>query len=60
MIIETPIDYVHFGVHWEASDWYNEDYIGFMLLQRMLGDFERKGFHDSVDDFGHDFSNKLT
>lgn len=50
MIIESPINYQHFGMHWRASSWFDSDYIGFMLLQRMLGDFERKGYHDSMEE----------
>ena len=59
MIIESPSSHLHFGIHWEASDWYDRDYIGFMLLQRMLGDFERQEFHDSLDYNSEDLAGQI-
>ena len=42
MFIESPPSSTKFGIYWEACDWFHEDYLPFMILQRVIGDYEKQ------------------
>ena len=46
MIIDSPSDYLKFNINWEFVDYSSEYFIASMLLQRMIGDYQREEFHN--------------
>ena len=49
-LIEGPEGDLKMGLYWEAPTWYDPDYIPFMILQRITGDYKKFNFDVSNDE----------
>lgn len=59
MVIESPPGNLRMGFYWEASDWFDKDYIPMMLLQRMLGDYVKDNTFIKSDNCSKNLINKI-
>lgn len=43
-LIDGPDGNLKAGLFWNASDWFDGDYMSFLLLQRIIGDYKKMNF----------------